>query len=125
MRHLKFLALLPIAACATPYEQCVSGAYRELRVMDQLIHTTETNIVRGYAIEKEEYFQVELKECGELDGEPVYCKEPVPYTREVPVAIDLEVEAAKLASLKNRREQMARQAGATVDECRIKYPPES
>jgi len=125
MRHLRILALLPLAACATPFEQCVYQANRELGVMDQLIHSTEVNLARGYAIEQQEYFVTELQECGETNGETIFCEIPVPRTREVPVAIDLDDEAKKLASLQRRREQMAAQAKMTVEECRIKFPPES
>lgn len=122
MRH--FLLALPVllAACASPYESCVANATRDIRVLDGLIAQTRGNIARGYAIRNEEYFETEQQICGEVDGKPLYCDVPVALEREVPVAIDLKAEQAKLRSLLDTREQKARQAQAVARECRLRHP---
>ncbi len=122
MRRFIILALLPLAACATPLERCIASATKELRVLSGLISSTQANINRGYAVETENYFVTEEQVCGQVDGKPVYCEVPVAESREVPVAIDLDVEQAKLNSLLTKRAELADRAEAAIESCSIQYP---
>ena len=68
MHRLSILALLLLAACATPLERCIASATKELRVVSGLIASTQANINRGYAIVSENYFVTEEQVCGQVDG---------------------------------------------------------
>ncbi len=120
----KTLLALPLllAACATPFELCVADASKDMRVLDKLIAQTRENIARGYAIGTETYFETEEQVCGTLNDQPVYCEVPVARTREVPVAIDLAAEQAKLQSLLDRRARDSANMAAIIDQCRARYP---
>jgi len=122
MRIILLAGLLMLVACATPQEQCISRATEQVGVMNKLIASTKRNVARGYAVRSEEYFETEEQICGEVDGKPVYCDIPVAKKRNVPVAIDLNVEKAKLRSLRVRRDKMAAIANAAAQECRRAFP---
>ncbi len=121
MHRLPILALLLLAACATPLERCIASATKELRVLSGLIASTRANINRGYAIVTENYFVTEEQVCGLVDGEAVYCDIPVAESRDVPVAIDLNAEQAKLDSLLTKRAELAMRADAVIGHCKNQY----
>lgn len=123
------LALLPLAvlaACATPREQCISTVTRDARVLEQLINQTRGNLNRGYALEERQEIRTFPKRCtGEnADGvEFTYrCDETRTITTEVPTAIDLNAERAKLASLETRYAQTKAAADQAVLQCISTYP---
>ena len=122
MRRYFILALLPLAACATPLERCIASVTKELRVLSGLISVTQANINRGYAVVTENYFVTFEQVCGEVEGEKVYCDVPVAKSRDVPVAIDLNVEQAKLNSLVAKRAELADRAEAEIENCKIQHP---
>jgi len=122
MRRFLLVSLLGLAACATPLEQCIYNANKDVRVLSQLIAVTEGNINRGYAIATEDYIETEEQLCGVVDNVKVYCEIPVTQSRKVPVAVDLNAEAAKLRSLITKRAELAQRADAVISECRIVYP---
>ncbi|MGR3343397.1 MAG: hypothetical protein ACU0DI_09280 [Paracoccaceae bacterium] len=121
MHRLSILALLLLAACATPLERCIASATKELRVLSGLIASTQANINRGYAIVTENYFVTLEQVCGEVEGEKVYCDVPVAKSRDVPVAIDLNAEQAKLNSLLTKRAGLGDQAEARIEYCNIQH----
>ncbi|MBV1866736.1 MAG: hypothetical protein KUG69_02345 [Marinosulfonomonas sp.] len=122
MRRIMFLALLLLAACATPQQACIYRAGNDIRVMDKLIAKTEGNISRGYGLRAETYFINQRQVCGRVDDKKVYCDVPVASSREVPVAIDLNVEKAKLASLVAKRKELAKRSAAIIAECKLAHP---
>lgn len=122
MRPIALIALLTLTACASPQEMCIYSASKEVRVMSDLISTTQGNINRGYAIGTEKYFEDEQQVCGQIDGEDVFCTIPVAYSRDVPVAVDLDAEQAKLNSLIKKRRQLQQRANAVIAECKIRHP---
>ncbi|MGL4236581.1 hypothetical protein [Tabrizicola sp.] len=129
MKRLIFPALLLLAACGTPQEQCINRNTRDLRVVERLIVETEGNLQRGYALvtvtEYEDYWGT-CYETTTVDGQPVVqprlCLKERSYTVERPKAIDLNEEARKLDSLKTKRRELARQAEAVIKECKAQYP---
>jgi hypothetical protein len=122
MRRAYLFLLLPLAACATPQQQCISAATKDLRVLNSLASSTQANINRGYAIEIQQELVIETRVCGEFEGEKVYCDVPETVEKKVPIAIDLEVEQAKLNSLLKRQRQMQANAEKAVQSCRVNYP---
>ncbi len=131
-RHAGLAILLLLAACGTPQEQCIQRETRDLRTLDRLIAETEANIERGYA----------LVEVQTVDLVPDLCYREGPrnpdgtrgravpfscFSRELdtelrPRAIDLNVERAKLASMRDKRISLARQAESATAQCRAIYP---
>lgn len=123
------LALIPLvflSACASDRERCVENADSDLNIVIQLIAETRANISRGYGLEErtnmttiEKVCQITQEGGGILN---VPCNEIVPNRSQVPVAIDLAAEQAKLDSMLARLPQMQAQANAAVDQCRLLYP---
>ena len=122
MFRLPILALLVLAACSTPRERCIAGATRDIRVLSGLIATTRGNINRGYAIVTEEFLETEEQVCGVVDGQEVFCDVPVANSRDVPQAIDLNAEQAKLNSLLQKRSELEARSNAVIAECRLLHP---
>ncbi len=128
MRPMLLLALLSLAACASPRQNCERSALEDLRNIDALIVETEQNLARGYAYETETVRSGGFTYClgqrtgGRHSAGVVFCDRPDYRTRDRPVAIDLKAERAKLASLKAKRPQIASLAAKTVASCRLRYP---
>ena len=117
---------LLLAACATPQEQCISDANRELSVINRLVTETRGNVNRGFAVEARQETFVRRATC---DGETedgiefeVECERTATRTRRVPVAIDLNAERAKLASLEERQALLRENVANRVAQCRAQFP---
>ncbi len=117
-------ALLALGACATPLEQCLSRAQTDLRVVDRLIAESELTLARGYGLEERTNVSEQLRFCAQADGSVAACYVPIATRRSEPVAVDLEAEARKLASLKQKRAELAERAAAQAASCRATYPAE-
>ncbi|MEM0948847.1 MAG: hypothetical protein AAGK37_15715 [Pseudomonadota bacterium] len=109
---LGILALVIVAACATPAERCVSKVSRELNTVNALIAETEENLARGYRIETEVDYIPQLTFCTGFGrgfgthsayGGVNFCQGTRRVERERQVAIDPLAERRKLANLENRR----------------------
>lgn len=129
MRRLVFLTLATLAACGTPQEQCISQNTRDLRTVDRLIKESEGNLARGYAFETVTVYEDEWVYCPQrpvAEGQPAppprLCLDERPVTERRPKAIDLNEEARKLASLKEKRKSLARQAEKVIAACKAQYP---
>ncbi|GLS87506.1 hypothetical protein GCM10010873_24800 [Cypionkella aquatica] len=129
MKRILIPALLILSACGTPQQNCISGATRDMRVVDRLIAESEGNLQRGYAIEERTVSRMGWVRCGggyRHDGKPGrrpdMCFDDIPETVRQPVAIDLQAESAKLAGLKAKRAAQARAAGPSVKACKAQYP---
>jgi hypothetical protein len=137
MRRLFLLPLLALlAACGTPQERCIARETRDLRVLERLIATTQADIARGYAIEEftiyEDYWSTCYRQVAGPAPAPGQTAQPVlqPYpclkeravTRTRPKAIDLNAERAKLASMEEKRRDLARAAEASIAQCRVQFP---
>jgi len=131
MRRLLIPVLLILTACGTPQEQCINRNTRDLRTIQKLVDETQGNIARGYAIEEYTVYvpvwqlcevQVISTDPNQPAPPPRYCFEDEPETRTRPKAIDLRAEAAKLDSLLERRDQLARAAQPVIAQCKAQYP---
>lgn len=127
--------LLALAACGTPQEQCISRNTRDLRTVESLIAQSEKNLARGYALEDRTEWQPDWVPCGppppprigpdgkpRPSGPPRMCWDERPVTVTRPVSIDLNAETRKLASLKQKRAELSRQAQSVVRQCKALYP---
>lgn len=126
MRRALILLPLLLAACATPREQCINDVTRELRVLNGLVTETQQNISRGYALEEVQEVRVIRTTCtGNNDDGSTFtfpCEETQTFNRDVPVAIDLNAERAKLNSLLERQAQLERATDAAIQQCVATYP---
>jgi hypothetical protein len=126
---LMLTSLAALTACGTPQQRCIGAVTRDMRVVDRLIAESEANIARGYALERTVKTRMEWVECGipaptpeNPDPAPRLCLEDVPYETRQPVAIDLNAEAAKLASLREKRAQQAEAVAPQIAACQEAYP---
>ncbi|WP_040482863.1 hypothetical protein [Yoonia vestfoldensis] len=123
---LMILPFLVLAACATPREHCISQATRDLRVLNSLIAETQGNLARGYAIEEQQEIRTIRQTCrGENSDGTTFrysCDETETFTTNRPVAIDLNVEGAKLSSLIERRNQQQTTSDQVVLQCIVAHP---
>lgn len=124
------LILLPLAilaACATPREECINDAIRETRILGSLINETRANLARGYALEERQDVRTRTATCrgSNEDGSDFLfpCNKTETFTTTVPVAIDLNAEQAKLASLEERFVQVEAASNQAVAQC-IRVHPE-
>ena len=129
MKRLTFLTLAVLAGCGTPQEQCISRNTRDLRTVDRLIAESKGNLDRGYAFETITVYEDYWTTCpmpAPVEGQPAptprMCLDERPVTEQRPKAIDLNAEARTLASLKDKRKSLARQAEAVVAQCKAQYP---
>ena len=130
MRRLALFPLLLLTACGTPQEQCINRNTRDLRTIQSLVNETQANIARGYAIEEYTVYVPVWRICeipvqtdpAKPAPPPRYCFEQEPQTRTRPKAIDLRAEGAKLDSLLERRDQLARAAEPVIAQCKAQYP---
>lgn len=120
--------MILLAACGTPQQQCIGAATRDMRVVDRLITDVQGNLARGYAYETVTVYRPEWLDCtpratdATPHPDPKLCFEDLPQTARKAVAIDLIAEAAKLQSLRQKRDQQARASLAPVAACRAKFP---
>lgn len=126
MRHYILPVLLGLAACSTPQERCISGANRDLRVINGLIGETRGNLARGFAIREVQDLVTVNTTCDGVSEDgvefTVQCEEVETITRREPVAIDLNAERAKLASLEERQLQLQANQASIVAQCRAQFP---
>ena len=120
--------LLALAACGTPQEQCVRTVSHDMTVLDRLIAETQGNLTRGYGFAKTVETVPEFVTCEphswDKDAKPEgrMCLEDVPHTITKPVALDLQAEAAKLASIQKRRADMTQALAPAIADCQARYP---
>ncbi|WP_341366632.1 hypothetical protein [Yoonia sp. BS5-3] len=120
------LPLVALTACATPREQCIADVTRDTRILSSLINETEANLARGYALDERREVRTITRTCrGETsEGEAFSfpCKDTRTVTTTQPVAIDLEAEAAKLESLRERFELVQAGSNQAVAQCIAVHP---
>ena len=126
MHRALLLLPLALAACATPREQCINQVSQDLRTVTSLIAVTEGNLQRGYAIANVEETQRIRTTCTGTneDGSTFRfpCEETATIDREVPVAIDLNAEQAKLNSLRERQAALQSPTNAAIQQCVAIHP---
>lgn len=114
-------ALALTAACASPREVCIREAQAELRTLTRLAADTRANVQRGYALETVQEVRTVTVTCtGTNEDGTTFtfpCEETRTFDRQVPVAIDLDAERAKLASIERRIDEEQAIANARIAQC--------
>lgn len=123
---LIILPLVALAACATPREQCINDVTRDTRVQSSLINETRANLARGYALDERQEVRTIRSTCrGRDEAGDIFefrCDKTDTFTTTVPVAIDLNVERAKLTSLEERFAQTQSSSNQAVAQCIAVHP---
>ena len=126
--RLPAILILPVilAACATPREQCLSQVSRDLVINERLIAQTQATINRGFAVRQEQRVREVRSTCRGVteSGEEVRtrCDDVLVRNVNVPVAVDLNAERAKLASLRERNAVLKRSLPAAQQQCLARFP---
>ncbi|MGB0959742.1 MAG: hypothetical protein ACPGVK_05770 [Halocynthiibacter sp.] len=121
MKHYFLIPLVGLAGCMSPEEACIKRATHDLNVVDALIVETSKNLSRGYAVRTSERISPSFNWCiggAENSLDVLYCRQTETKTVKTPVAIDPVAEKRKLATLKTKRKQLARDAAAAEKTCR-------
>jgi len=122
MKRICSIALLGLAACGTPQEQCISGATRDIRTVDRLITEVQGNLDRGFGYDYITVFELDYVDCGtEADPDRV-CAISVPEQERRPIALDLDAEQIKLNQLRAKRAQQIKSVAPVVAQCKIDNP---
>ncbi|SFR44949.1 hypothetical protein SAMN04488005_2089 [Yoonia tamlensis] len=120
-RALIILPLIALTACATPREQCIGDANRQVRVLSDLVTETRGNLSRGYALAETTDVRTLTRTCEATNAEEVVftypCNETETFTTTRPVAIDLDAEQVKLNQLERRLAQAQSNANAMIAQC--------
>lgn len=122
MRTSPFFLLVLLAACASPYERCVSEASRDANTLSALITETEANIARGFAVDEQIEPRISYRYCFNSRGIWTLCRERDIRRKKVPVAIDLAAEERKLAGMQEKLSQLKAQAGRDIRACQAQFP---
>lgn len=120
------LSLAALSACATPREQCIAGANRPLATLDRLIAETRGNVNRGFALAEVQDVRVLRTTCEGTNEDGTSfrfpCEETRTFTRQEPVAINVEEERVKLQQLEERRADAGLTARAQIQQCVAVHP---
>jgi len=124
---LVLAACAVLSACATPQERCLQPLTGDLATIRSLIAETEQTIARGFAY-RQEVSPVRIG--GTLCVGNGYwnnvgvrvCGSNVNDVRQVPVAVDIAAERAKLADLRDREAALAEALPAARAACAARYP---
>lgn len=126
MRAALLIVPLLLTACATPREACLIDVNKEVRIINNLIAETQANLERGFALEQRQRIRTRRSTCrgSNSDGSRFRyrCEKVDTITRTFPVAIDLNAEREKLASLEERQLQNLSNAQAGVAQCLARFP---
>lgn len=128
MKKIAILPLLLLAACADPRAACLTQATKDLSIVQALIADTEATIERGYAIQTETRTVIYTNFCvgsGNKNGGFTFCNYPHPGTIKTPVAVDLNVERAKLRSLRTKEGELKRSSAIAQQRCELEFPTET
>ena len=126
-------ALLLVAACGTPQEQCINRNTSELRTITRLLEEVEGNLARGYAWEEREVSDTIYTTCRrtvrDKDGKRQVisegCWRDITRTERYRIAIDPVSEARKAEALRTRKAALAAQVPTITAACKEAFPEES
>lgn len=120
------LALLVLAACQTPLEQCLSDAARPATELREELAERRANLTRGYRIERESMPVMVMTTCyrqGRLGVvRPYPCSEWVNEVQNRRVPIDAQVESERIALLERQLARAEAQEAQALRNCRASFP---
>ena len=121
-------ALLTLAACASPQQQCINSVAGNLHTLDGLILQTQGNLQRGFGYTQivrnvPQYVSCSSSRTSDnIASGSSFCLVNTVQTFQQPVAIDLVAEQKKLDQLVARRAQISRDVAPAIAACEAQYP---
>ena len=119
------LIALPLflAGCLSPLERCIAQANRAAAATQSAITQTQGNIARGYAIHTQTVPYPIMYFCTPPGERAHYCTRQGYRTIETPVAINIDQEKRKLASLRKILARQKTEAQRATAQCRATIAP--
>lgn len=129
MYSLAVLAAAVLSGCATPKQQCISDATRQLRSVESALVTAQGNVDRGYALHTQRVPYTVGRICYDTHPRthaliPYSCPVTQYRTQTTPVAINVAEERRKVAEYRQMLPQLRQQANARVQACNAQFPEE-
>lgn len=131
LKPLRVCFLLSVAAllsgCATPKQQCLSGATQELRSVERALETAQGNIARGYAVHTQRVPYTVANTCYRSHPRthaaiPYSCPSTYYRTQTTPVAIDVAEERRKAEEYRRMLPRLREEARAGIRQCHAQFP---
>ena len=114
---------LLLAGCLSPLERCIAQANRPAVATASAITETQGNIARGYAIHTQTVPYPIMYFCTPPGERSHYCTRQGYRTVETPVAINIDQERRKLASLRKILTRQKTEAQRATAQCRATITP--
>ena len=114
---------LLLAGCLSPLERCIAQANRPAVATASAITETQGNIARGYAIHTKTVPYPIMYFCTPPGERAHYCTRQGYRTVETPVAINIDQERRKLASLSKILTRQKTEAQRATAQCRATIAP--
>lgn len=114
---------LLLAGCLSPLERCIAQANRPAVATASAITETQGNIARGYAIHTQTVPYPIMYFCTPPGERAHYCTRQGYRTVETPVAINIDQERRKLASLRKILTRQKTEAQRATAQCRATITP--
>lgn len=111
-----------LAGCSTPRERCLNLAAQNLQTVEGLILDTQGNIQRGFGYVTDVRYTTALDWCYDPWGNVRTCTRTQTRPVSKPVAIDLEAEKRKLASLQKQRATLVKETNQKIASCEAQFP---
>lgn len=123
--RLSLVALLLLAACGTPLEQCERAAAADLRALETERAERARNLARGYALEPRLFPMAGPRICRDAEtGAPVPCLSLADRWEPVPVPIRGRLEARRIELLDQLIVEERARAASAQAACRRQFPAE-
>lgn len=122
IRSAAFLALMALAACGTPLQQCLSHASNDLRVLENERAERQRSLDRGYMIERRATPFVGTQICRTASGAPVVCSRYFRGWDDFPVPVNRRVEERRIALLDQLIAEERRRAAPAQAACQAQFP---
>lgn len=120
---LALIALLVLAACGTPQEQCLWRAGADLRALQAERDERQRSLDRGYALERRLVPDFGLALCAHpVTGQPVPCARAWDRWEDVPVPVNRRIEARRIALLDQLIAEERARLPAAEAACRAQFP---
>ena len=121
------LAAGVLSGCATPKQECIAGATRQLRSVESALVTAQGNIDRGYAIHTQRVPYTIGQICYDTYRTthaviPYSCPVTQYRTQTTPVPINVTEERRKVAEYQQMLPELRQQAYAGIQACNAQFP---
>lgn len=122
LRYAVIPMLLVLAACATPLEQCLNEAARDVRAIERELTDRRVALARGYTVERIPVPRMVPSVCGGPGVTPYACMRMEQDYDEIHHRINPELERERIALLERQLDRESRRAAEAQAQCRVAHP---